>query len=690
MQIQERSPEPPTRGEALWRALERPWLAADRALGRVLPTELNPLALTGALAFLTFVVAVGSGVPLLFWYSPSSTHAHSSLAELDALGRVVRSLHRYSSDGCLLFTALHALRLLVARRSTGARWLAWVTGAALVGLLWFVGWLGYWLVWDERGRQVALGSARLVDALPIFSEPLSMSFVTDDAVRPLLFFVVFFLHMLLPLAMGALLWIHLARLQRPRWWPARRLMVWALGSMLVLSVALPADLVAPARMLVEPRGFAIDAWYLAPLAFTDRLAPGALWAIVLGAGAVVFAVPWLLAGRRRAAPAEVQESHCNACRVCMTDCPYNAIDLAPRADGRKFDGVARVDPSRCVGCGICVGSCDSNGIDVPLLRVQGERKELDGWLDGARARGEAAPLVVFACAGSAAAGLRVDATSGTCAALPGALVVAVPCAGWVHALTVERALRHGAAGVLVVSCAHGEPMYREGPSHTAARLAGQRRPALRLERCDPARVRVVALDRGERAALVGEATAFASALRAGAPALRREARRPPRRAVRVVAALGTAGALTALVGAGSVVPYATPASERARLVVAFVHPGKTGEHCRTVSPEELAQQPVHMRQEKVCERGRAPVRVRVAVDGAVVLERRYAPGGVFGDGPSVVHERLAVAPGTHSVSIAIADTLDGKWTHQDQRSLTLEPRHAHVIRFDRAAGFHWY
>ena len=120
-----------------------------------------------------------------------------------AVGQLVRSLHRTSSDACMLFTLLHLLRMLLGRRVTGARWLAWVTGVALLGVLWFVGWIGYWLVWDQRAQQVAVGTARLVDALPIFADPFGRSLISDATVQPLLFFVILFVHMLLPLAMGA-------------------------------------------------------------------------------------------------------------------------------------------------------------------------------------------------------------------------------------------------------------------------------------------------------------------------------------------------------------------------------------------------------------------------------------------------------------------------------------------------------
>ncbi|MFN7138399.1 MAG: cytochrome b N-terminal domain-containing protein, partial [Limisphaerales bacterium] len=196
---------PAVRGEGSIRFLEKGALYLDRFIHRYLPPELNPFAQLGAIANTCLIIALISGVALLFWYTPSVHQAHASLETLKEsswLGQWVRSLHRYSSDACMFMVLLHAGRIFLQRRFTGSRWLAWTSGILLIALLWFVGWTGYWLVWDTRAQHVATGSAQFVDALPVFSEPLSRSFLTNESVHSLLFFLVFFSHMLLPLVMG--------------------------------------------------------------------------------------------------------------------------------------------------------------------------------------------------------------------------------------------------------------------------------------------------------------------------------------------------------------------------------------------------------------------------------------------------------------------------------------------------------
>ncbi|MFO0570524.1 MAG: hydrogenase iron-sulfur subunit [Polyangiaceae bacterium] len=677
--------EPLVRGER-WLVAGDAWFQRlDRALGRFVPTELNPLAQTGAIANTALIVAIVSGVVLLIWYRTSVHLAHASVVSMGASrfgAGLVRSLHRYSSDLALAFVLLHALRLFVERRFGGVRWLAWVTGLVLFGLLWLVGWLGYWLVWDERGQLVALGSARLLDTLPIFADPLSRSFLVDDRLNSLLFFVVFFLHMLLPLAMGIALWLHITRLSRSWFLTGKAMTIWVVGALLVLSALAPADVVGPAAMAVPPRGFAMDYWYLAPLWLTDRLSGAMLWALVVGVALLVYPIPWLLA-RGKARVARVVEARCNACEKCYQDCPYDAIQMVPRKDDKAYPAVASVDPSKCVGCGICAGSCDSAGIGLEWFESIRQRHAIDGLVERARA---AQPdcMLALACSESAGADLEVDPERHTSSELPGYVVVKIPCAGWVHPLNIERAIRRGARGVLVVACGPGGCRYREGARWTKERLAGSREPSLRRTKVAPEKVLMLELYRTERAELRARAARFASS-HEKPPAS------PPSAGKRWLAG----GVLAALFGvvtwAGTVAAYRAPSDPRPKLVVSFKHPGQAGENCREPSAEELAKLPPHMRQKRICERHRASVRLRVSVDGSVRWTHTYEPRGIWGDGNSIAIERLPLEPGAHDVTVEIGDSAKpDEFNHVGSRRVTLARGRNAVVLFDKVDGFVWH
>jgi hypothetical protein len=258
----------------------------------------------------------------------------------------------------------------------------------------------------------------------------------------------------------------------------------------------------------------------------------------------------------------------------------------------------------------------------------------------------------------------------------------VPCAGWVHPLTIERALRHGASGVLVVACGSGSQMYREGGTWTRARMEGAREPALNRAKVDAKRVRVLEAYRGDLRRLAREAESFRDG---GGPAA-------PRRSARaaVVAGGALAAAFCAVLLGASRLGYALPPSAASELVLSFKHPGAIEQHCRDRTPEELQKLPPHMRQPQVCERGRVWVRMRAFLDGRRVLDRKYEPKGLWDDGNSLALERIPVSPGSHVVRVELGDTGDADdWNHVSEERLAFSARESRVVTFDKVDGFRW-
>jgi ferredoxin len=235
-------------------------------------------------------------------------------------------------------------------------------------------------------------------------------------VNSLLFFVVFFIHMLVPLALAFVLWLHITRLARPRFLTGRPLTIWTLALLVGLSIAYPAQNAERARMTALAPRFTMDWWYLAPLALTDRLSAGRCWSSRFGSFGIL-SVPWWM--RRQSRPAAfVTTIRCNACGQCHQDCPYNAISMVPRTDSRVhlYAEQAEVDPSKCVGCGICVASCSSIGTDLHEFGLAAERARLEAQVKQAVASDEVV-RVLFLCAESGAGALRFDPRHGRCPTL---------------------------------------------------------------------------------------------------------------------------------------------------------------------------------------------------------------------------------------------------------------------------------
>lgn len=685
-QPKEQRPDPPVRGESYLQLIDRWFHRLDRFVERAVPASLNPFTQSGAIANTTFIIALVSGFVLLFWYKPSVYQAYDSLDQMNPIGDFFRALHRYSSDACMLFILFHAAKMFFARRFGGARWLAWVTGIAALGLLWFDGWLGYWLVWDERANQIAVGTAKMLDQLPIFAEPLSRSFLTGDSFNSLLFFLVFFVHMLIPLAMGIALWLHVSRLNKAHFITKSR-MTWAVvGSLVLLSVLLPADLMKPADMLEVQQSMPIDYFYMLPVYFTDRLEGGLLWLLTLSGVIGFISVPWLLVKAKVEKPS-VDPDRCNGCEQCYKDCPYNAITMLPRAadDTKRGDFYASIDPDKCVACGICVGSCDPVGIEFPRLPAMEVRKQVDGWLDACMEQNE--PVhVAYVCSNSAGADLHIDEATGRCRELPGYIVRSIPCVGWVHPLMIERALRKGAEGVLIVGC-QSEPDYRLGAMWTGMRIEGDRHPELREEKIDRSRIHYLQYDRTDTRGFIEQARSFQRLT----SARERNGESKSRNRIRTYL-VGTALILilSSLTYFFSKAPYAVPVQNESELVVSFTLSGRPLEKNTANSSSQENLLP-HMRNpDGVAARRRSDVRLRIDIDGEKILEGAYEPMGVYQDGTSGAVEYIPLQEGTHTVQVYLGDTAGEEWRYTDHKELTFQQHHRRVVKFNRSSGFKWY
>lgn len=463
----------------------------DAVVNRLYGSRWNPLYQSGTLAVVSLLVLLVTGIYLLLFYRVGAPwESVAGLMEQEWSGRWIRTLHRYASDVAVAAALVHGLRMLLQGRSWGRRALAWTSGLVLVGVFLVCGWTGYVMVWDRHAQLLAVEGARLLDVLPIFSEPLGRTFVGERALPGAFFFLNLFLHIALPIGVALLLWIHVARVARPVLLPPRGLTWGAVGVLTVVSVVWAAPLDPPADLFRVPGEVTLDLFYTFFLPVTRELPAGWVWA--LGAATVLapFAVPLLTRPREEARPepSRVDERLCTGCEQCVLDCPWDAIAMVPReGDEGRSGRVARVDPEVCVSCGICAGSCAPMGVGPPRRTGRDQLAEVKRFIDEREPAGD---VVVVAC----------DRGSGGVAGRPsceGAPVLPVGCAGSLHTSVVEYLVRAGAAGVLVASCPPRDCWNREGPAWLEARMYEDREAELQ-ERVDRRRVRLVYAGPGER------------------------------------------------------------------------------------------------------------------------------------------------------------------------------------------------
>ncbi len=152
-----------------WRS---PAHAADALCDRLYGQRFNPLYQSGTIVMALYLVLLVTGLWLVLFYRVGAPW--ESVARITAdpwTGNWVRGLHRYASDLAVVATAVHAFRMFAQSRSWGPRALAWVTGCLLLLLILACGWTGYVMVWDTFGQYLAREGARMLDALPMLSEP---------------------------------------------------------------------------------------------------------------------------------------------------------------------------------------------------------------------------------------------------------------------------------------------------------------------------------------------------------------------------------------------------------------------------------------------------------------------------------------------------------------------------------------
>ena len=417
----------------------------------------------GALGFLLFWLLAASGIYLYIRFDTSVAGAYNSIGELEWwFGGVLRSMHRYAADAFVIVVLAHLVRELLAGRFRGFRAFSWISGVPLVWLMYASGIVGYWLVWDTRAQFSALATAEWFYGAGLGVEPMARNFLGAEQISDRLFSLFVFLHIGLPLALLAGMWVHVQRLGQPATVMPRRLALGALGLLLALALALPVASQVRWDPGAVPTTVSID-WFmlfLHPLMYATS--PTVLWALVLGATLLLAALPWL--ARKAPLPAAVVNlENCNGCGRCIADCPYEALVRRP-------DRRALVLADRCAACGICAGACPSatpfrhvtelvSGIDLPDFTVHDLRRQLQAALDTHPDR------VVFRCEHAA------TPTAGG--------EIGLRCLAMLPPSFVEYALRRGAHRVQAMGCREGACKWRLGMDLCAERFAGTREPHLR-------------------------------------------------------------------------------------------------------------------------------------------------------------------------------------------------------------------
>lgn len=656
------------------------WARGERLVGRLTSLPFHPLYHLGPLSVFLLLVLTATGGYLTLWYRSGADRAYESVQGIDAVwvGSLVRTVHRYAADGLIVTILLHALKMVWGDRFRGSRWLSWVSGWGLLGLIWSIGVMGYWLVWDERAQwltEYAVGVVR---------GPIALTFASAESLTQAatFFVIVLFLHVFLSVAVALGLLVHVMRLARPRLWAPRWLMAEVVLVLVVGWVWRPATSAAQADVSRLVGGLTLDGWYLGFLPFVERWGSGVFWGVVGVVVVGVTVVPWLRRGRAQAA-AVVSAEACTGCAVCEPVCPYEAIEMQVLPAGAQHPALAVVNADLCTGCGLCVGVCATDGIDIAGLPAVALRRQVTHALAAAQSQGRQ-PVLVFSCACQAVSGGRSQTGAIEVPGVPwfalGSEVIAqvpvvtcgLPCVGMVQPEMIRDGLSAGAQAVVVLGGPHDDCAFREGPHALRERL--EHRPGLVRQG-----VYVLEATPGDRAPLVALVGRLAGD--AGVPQVEPSRQRRAFSFAAGVGVLALALVATVLVQVGG--GDASPGQGMVR--VGFAHTAQLTGNSAGLSAEMRAKLPPGVSAEQIAGGERFPVRVRVEVDGALVAEREYRSSGLRREGTAYALESWLFAPGRHDVRLLMMD--DGAtWRETFAGPVDVEAGRVRVLLYDAGRG----
>lgn len=284
------------------RAGQAVFLRVENVLNGAFGPTLNPFYYLGAITYLMFWIIFASGFYIYFFYDTGVTDAYNSVEKITHnqwyFGGILRSLHRYASDGMILFGVLHMLRNFVFDRYRGFRWFSWHTGILAIGLVYVAGINGYWLPWDKLAQFSAVATTEWLDTLPIISAPMVRNFLEQGSVNDRFFSLLSLLHIGAPLATVVIIWVHTQRVPQAKTSPPMRVTVGLIVAMVVLSLVKPAVSQGQADLDAVPLTLELDWFFMWSHPALYAWGPAKLWMVVGGGAGLLLLLPFL-GGMRR-------------------------------------------------------------------------------------------------------------------------------------------------------------------------------------------------------------------------------------------------------------------------------------------------------------------------------------------------------------------------------------------------------
>lgn len=140
------------------------------SLGESLPKNVGWAHTLGSVLLFLFLFQFGTGVVLALYYVPAPDYAWQSRAFLTdetLIGRTLVSIHHWGSSLMVVIAVLHLLRVVVHGAYRAPRELNWISGMALLLLIFTFGVTGFLLPWDQQGYWATVVGTEMLEAVPL-------------------------------------------------------------------------------------------------------------------------------------------------------------------------------------------------------------------------------------------------------------------------------------------------------------------------------------------------------------------------------------------------------------------------------------------------------------------------------------------------------------------------------------------
>lgn len=379
-------------------SLQRATLWIEKGLNTLFSQKYNPFYYHGALPNFFIWALFLTGLLLFAYYQPTLANAYASVHYITyelPFGNLFRAMHRYASDGMMIFVILHMLRVWFTDRYREYRILPWITGVILLAITFIIGLSGYLMIWDQEAVTLANITFNLLKSLPVVGAPVAEAIMAGKVISDYTMTRFMFLHLGIPLLMMFMLWLHYLRITRPVSEPPLPLVVMMAGGLFIVSAVFPVGLgvlsygahdAAAAPLLTGPGSVSSEVYFDLLYAWPQYLAAqnvpaAAVLLLVLAVPIGLLLLPYIQKKALRGQFAQVTRENCTGCSLCYNDCPYEAITMVDRSnDGTRFKRLAVVDAGRCANCGLCVGACAFKAIEIPRRETNSVLAEIEASL----------------------------------------------------------------------------------------------------------------------------------------------------------------------------------------------------------------------------------------------------------------------------------------------------------------------